>query len=40
MVEDLADESRDVDMSRTGPRARGVETEQAARRLDARFVDP
>ena len=40
VVEDLANESRDVDMRWAGPGARGVETKQAARRLDARLVDP
>src|SRR5437763_21708 len=37
-VEDLADESGDVDVRRAGPRAGGVEAEQATRRLDERLV--
>ena len=38
-VEDLADELGDVDAGRAGPGARGVEAEEAARRLGQRLVE-
>lgn len=38
-MKDLTNESRDVDVRRTGAGARSVETEKAARCFDSRFVN-